>query len=332
MATKKSPAMKKKSSAKRSRSAKKMEPAARYLRYELTNSGSSNTETSHYIDLARDLSRVNRRLYRQGRDYHVKKITIVSSNTPNVGYTDPTTLISGARVSVSTIPYTWVSQMAWKRAFDSWNRMNKEASQNLAGDITATWADFKVYMSLEQRAGTMLEPIDNGGNVYDAGMWTYSQMVTPDGTTSADTFDLHMLGAHSGSVGAWNSVGLIRSYGESRATVQQGPNVPSTASDDPLVNVFDYGTTVDEVIDDLEGHNDFPPYDLDEYPGDDTNGPKPAVVQDTTLRDGAATMAGFNAMCGLLEFETKSPIANDVFSVLVELAPGNYRGVKADVI
>lgn len=322
----------KKSSSKRSRSAKKMEPAARYLRYELTNSGSPNTETSHYIDLARDLSRVNRRLYRQGRDYHVKKITIVSSNTPNVGYTDPTTLISGARVSVSTIPSTWVSHMSWKRAFDQWNRMNKEASANLAGDITATWSDFKVYMSLGQRSGTMLEPLDNGGNVYDAGMWIYSQMVTPDGTTSADTFDLHMLGPHSGSVGSWNSVGLIRSYGESRATVQQGPNVPTTASDDPLVNVFDYGTTVDEVIDNLEAKNDFPPYDLDEYPGDDTNGPKPAVVQDTTLRDGSATMAGFNAICGLLELETKSSIANDVFSILVELAPGNYRGIKADVI
>jgi len=325
----------KKSSSKKMRSrssAKKNQPAARYLRYEVTNSGSPNTETSHFIDLARDLSRVNRRLYRQGRDYHVKKITIVSSNTPNVGYADPATVVNGARVSVSTIPYTWVSQMAWKRAFDQWNRMNKEASANLAGDITATWSDFKVYMSLDQRSGTMLEPKDNGGNLYDAGMWIYSQMVTPDGTTSADTFDLHMLGPHSGSVGAWNSVGLIRSYGESRATVQQGPNVPATASDDPLVNVFDYGTTVDEVIDDLEGQNDFPPYDTDEYPGDDTNGPKPAVVQDTILRDGSATMAGFNAMCGLLELETKSPIASDVFSVLVELAPGNYRGIKADVI
>jgi hypothetical protein len=37
-------------------------------------------------------------------------------------------------------------------------------------------------------------------------------------------------------------------------------------------------------------------------------------------------------MCGLIEIEAKSPIANDVYSVLVELAPGNYRGVAADVI
>ncbi len=300
---------------------KNYEPANRYLRYELTNSGTPGTETSHYIDLARDLSRVNRRLYRQGRDYHVKKITIVSSNTPN----------ADNRISVSTIPNTWVSKMAWKRAFDTWNRMNREATEQIAGDIKGTWSDFKVYMTLDSRAATPLNPVDNGGNAFDAGMWTYSQLVSPDGTTSADTFDLHMLGAHSGSAGAWNSVGLINSYGESRATVQGAdPNVPAVASDDPLVNVFDYGTTIDEVIDDLEGHNDFPPYDIDEYPGDESNGPKPCVVQDTTLVDGRATMAGFTAMCGLLEFEAKSPIANDTFSVLVELAPGKFRGVHAE--
>ena len=43
-------------------------------------------------------------------------------------------------------------------------------------------------------------------------------------------------------------------------------------------------------------------------------------------------MGGFEAMLGLIEFEIKSPIPSDVYSVLVELAPGQYRGIKADVI
>ena len=276
---------------------------------------------------------------RQGRVYHVKKITIVSKNTPNVGaVTNPSngeTVNSGGRVSVSVIPSTWVSAMAWKRGFSTWNRMIKDNTLGLMNDVKGTWSDFKVYMSLDHRSGTVLTPKDNGGNTYKSGMWIYSQLVSPDGTTSSDTFDLHMLGSHSGDTSqtnGYNSVGLIRSYGEARATVQQGPNVPSTASDDPLVNVFDHGTVADEIIEDLEAQNDFPPYDLDEYPGDDTNGPKPAVVQDTMLRDGYATMAGFSAMCGLLEFEATSPVASDVYSVLVELAPGPYRGIKADVI
>lgn len=305
------------------KASKKHEPAVRYLRYELTNSSNSGVETSHFIDLARDLSRVNRRLYRQGRDYHVKRITVVSSNTPS----------EGNRISFSTIGAGWVSQMAWKRGFKVWNEMNKTATENLSGDISGTWADFKVYMTNDMRSGTVLTPKDNGGNNYNAGEWVYSELVSPDGTTSADPFQLHMLGAHNGNAGAWNSVGLVKSYGESRATVQTtDPSVPSDASDDPLVNVFDYGTTVDEVVNNLEGFNDAPPYSVANYPGDDGNAPKPIVVQDTTLDRGKATVGSFIARCGLIEIESKSVIEEDVFSVLVELAPGNFRGIKAEVI
>ena len=314
---------------RKSKSKKTMTPAVRYLRYELTNSGTPGTETSHFVDLARDLSRVNRRLYRQGRDYHVKKITVVSSNTPNAG--DPGA--QNNRVSVATIDQGWVSQMAWKRGFKVWNKMNAEASKQLAGDIDGTWADFKVHMSQEGRAATKLNPIDNGGNAYLPGEWAYSIVVTPDGTTTDDEFNLHMLGNHLGGAGSRVSVGLVKSYGESRATVQTGdPNVPSVASSDPLVNVFDYGTTIDDVIDNLEISNDEPPYDINDYPGGDLNAPKPIVVQDSTIVDGKTVLGGFMARCGLLEFETKSPIANDVYSLLVEIAPGNYRGIKADVI
>ncbi len=118
-----------------------MTPAVRYLRYELTNSATPGNETSHYIDLAKDLSAVNRRLYRQGRDYHVKKITIVSSNTPN----------GENRVSLSTCPHSWVAAGAWKRGFQTWKHMNAEADRQLAGNIDGTWADFKVYLSDDMR-------------------------------------------------------------------------------------------------------------------------------------------------------------------------------------
>ncbi|MDA7788256.1 hypothetical protein N8951_00720, partial [bacterium] len=245
-------------------------PAVRYLRYELTTSATPGNETSHFIDLAKDLSVVNRRLYRQGRDYHVKKITIVSSNTPN----------GDNRVSVATAPDSWILKSAWKRAFDVFTRMNKEASENLAGNIQGTWADFKVYLSNDMRGATLALPLDNGGNAGLLNEWVYSQMVTPDGTTTADNFELHLLGDHVGAAGTRSSVGLVKSFGESRATVSNDdPTVPGEASDDPLVNVFDYGTTVDDVVNNLEFHNDRPPYDISFYPGDDGNMPKPIVVQ-----------------------------------------------------
>jgi len=326
MATKKTTAMKKKTSAKRSRtSAKKMTPAARYLRYELTNSGTPDTETSHYLDVMRDLSIINRRLYRQGRCVHIKKITIVSSNTPN----------GGNRVSFGVIPDTWVSRAAWKRGKDTWMNMMKDATKQISGDIQGTWSDFKVNLSRDFQLATKLRPLDNGGQQYLLQEWDYSTLVTPDGTTGSDDFELHMLGGHFGQAppGVWNAVGLIKSFGESRATVNDGnPNVPNQASSDPLVNVFDYGTGIDEVVDLMETENDSPPYSIASYPGDDLNGSKPLIVQDTTIIDGRATVGGFSALCGLIEIESKSPIANDNFSILVEIAVGDYRGIKADVI
>lgn len=317
--------------AKKTKSSKTFESAVRYLRYELNNSSSAGTETSHYVDLARDLSVVNRRLMRSGRVYHIKKISVVSSNTPNIGPDNP--IGQQGRISASVIPLSWVARQAWKRGFQTWQKMNSEAMHANLKSVQGTWADFKVYMHSGQTTHTLLTPKDNGGNSYSVGEWTYSKYVSPDGTTGADEFGAWMLGAHSGSVGAWTNIGLIKSYAESRATVQDGsPFVPSNLSDDPLVNVFDYGTTVDEVLDNVEGDNDQAPYNIYTYPGEDGNGPQPMVVQDTTLVDGRAIMSGFEAMLGLVEFEIKSPLVNDVYSVLVELAPGPYRGIKADVI
>jgi len=110
------------------------------------------------------------------------------------------------------------------------------------------------------------------------------------------------------------------------------PNVPGNASDDPLVNVFDYGTSIDEVIDRMEVEGDEPPYDITNYPGGANNGLKPSVVQDTTIVDGKSVVGGFNAIAGLIEVEAKSSEPNDVISILVELAPGSYRGIAAEMI
>ena len=311
----------------RRRSAKKTTPAVRYLRYELTNSNNAGTETSHFIDLARDLSRVNRRLYRQGRDYHVKRITVISANTPN---TQPG---SENRVSFSTMPNSWVTQMAWSRGFQLMKQMNERAMSGISGDISGKYADYKIYLSHDMATGTVLAPKDNGGNTAVSGEWTYSKFVTPDGTTSSDEFELCMLGNHSGGAGSRTHVGLVKSYGESRATVNQdSPNATPVSTGDPLANLFDDGTVHDEILSNLKADNDNSPYSANNYPGDDGNMPKPIVVQDTTIVDGRATVGGFMARCGLLEIEAKSSVSNDVYSILVELAPGNYRGVKAEVI
>ncbi|AXH75950.1 MAG: hypothetical protein [Cressdnaviricota sp.] len=305
-------------------------PAVRHLRYDVTNSETPGTETSHYIDLAKDLSALNRRLYRQGRSYHVKRITVVSRDTI-AGGTPP--LQDAGRITFSTAPNSWVSRGAWKRGFKTWNLMHEDATSTLTNDISGKWSDFKVYLSTDHYSGTKLVPIDNGGNAPTGGEWLYSNYISPDGTTSTDEFRIHLMGATTGVPGAVISAGLIQSFGDTRATVDlDQPNVPGAAADDPLLNVFDYGTQIDEVVDALITDNDRPPYHDDEYVGGATNMPKPLVMSDGTISDGSTTLSGFEALCGLIEVECNSPIANDVWSVLVELAPGNFRGIKADVI
>lgn len=304
-------------------------PAMRYLRYELTNSGTPGTETSHFIDLAKDLSAVNRRLYRQGRDYHVKRISIVSSNTNSLA---PGT--NAGKISFSTAHNTWVTRNAWRRGFETKQAMDKMAMKTMGQSAKPTFDDFKVYLSNDHRTGTVLAPKDNGGNDVQAGEWVYSVFVSPDGTTSADEFTAYLHGGHTGSAGSRTAIGLVSSYAVTRATVEAtSPSLPGGASDDPLVNLFDDGTVLDEIIENIESDNDAPPYAQGNYPGGGSNHPKPSVVQQTTLgTDGKASVGGFNAICGLIEIEATSPIASDVYSVLVELAPGSYRGIAADVI
>ena len=314
---------------------RKQEQAVRYLRYDLTNSGSPGTETSHYIDLARDISAINRRLYRQGRSYHVKRVSIVSSNTiAGYGGAPDSPKVNAGRVTFSTVPTSWSAANAWKRGFDAWRKMQSMALSATGVDLTPTWNDFKVYMSWDMVSGTKPTPLDNGGNALSLGEWSYSTFESPDGTTSADSYVAFMLGDHNGSPGTFGGVGLIQSYGDARATVNNdSPTVQSDADDDPLVNLFDNGTQVDEILSDMRTKNEDAPYDLTNYAGDGNNHPKPLVVQQTTLgSDGRASVGGFTAMCGLIEVETTSPVASDVYSVLVELAPGNYRGIAADVI
>lgn len=327
-------ATKKKGAKKPVRSAKKKSsftPANRFLRYQLTTSPTPGTETSHFIDLAKSLSALNRRLYRQGKVYQVANISVTSRNTVN------------GLVSFSTAPDTWVTRAAWHRGF----KMHR-AMQELVTDLPGSevrkgrYNDFKVYLSDDHRQASATRPLDNGNNMVASGEWIYSEFRTPDGVgNNSDDFVAHLLGDHVGSAGSRTSVGLIKSYGESRATVQSNtPNVDSDGSDDPLLNLFDAGTQVDEIADDLLLDGDAPPYSIgsgsttgDVYPGANSNVPKPmvnrlaAIGQQGGVSAPTIMLPGFTAIAGLIEVETQSDLANDTFDILIELAPGSYKGV-----
>jgi hypothetical protein len=243
-----------------------------------------------------------------------------------------------------------------------YEKMNQQVL-DLQPGRKSRYHDFKVYLSDDHRtaaAARLPGALDNGNNAYGDGEWEYSEYVTPDGQPSADKFHAHLLGDHTGSSGAMTSVGLVLSYGESRATIPRDlPQFDTGGDDDPLLNLFDAGTQVDEIASDLDTDGDLPPYFIDSgasligesYTGSTNNGPKPVVrrlaaigTPDTGTGAFATTgvaapsimLPGFDAICGLIEIETQSQTkdgvlrpSDDVFDVIIELAPGNYKGVAA---
>lgn len=325
----------KKKGAKRKKS---FTPASRFLRYQIQNSATPNQETSHYIDLARDLSAINRRLYRQGKVYQVANISITSRNTIN-GF-----------VSFSTAPDTWVTRASWNRGKKMYDEMNKLVLDMPGSNARkGRYHDYKVYLDNAHRSAAQNRPLDSANNQAGSGEWIASEFHSPDGTTTQDLFTTHLLGAHAVGAGGgdnYESIGLILSYGEARATVnQETPLTDSQGSDDPLLNLFDSGSQVDEIAADLENDANAPPYKLmsggseatigEHYPGSSSNMPRALVNRLVGIGQQGGVSAptvmvpGFTAICGLIEVEMASAVENDVFDITIELAPGAYKGVAA---
>jgi hypothetical protein len=324
--------------------AKTKTPAVRHLRYEITNSATAGTETSHYVDIARDLAAINRRMMPQGRVYHVAKVTVVSRNTlgatniyDQTAFPGATTQIHEAGfISVSVAPNSWTVRGAVKYGKELFEKMKKKATEaSSMSNLDGKYADFKIR-GLHGGAAfpTFLVPKDNGGNNLSLGEWDYTVFQSPDGTTGTDNYLCHLLGPHAGSVGNFTSVGLVESFGNNRVTVTSNtPGQPLEGDDDPLANLFDDGAQNDEILANIQSNNDSPPYDRLEYPGSADNMPRPVVVQHGTLgADGRVVLGGFAAVAGLIEFEATSPIENDVYSVLIELREGSFKGIAAEAI
>jgi hypothetical protein len=330
------------------KSKSKFTPAERFLRFQIRHTENQG-EVSHFIDIAKELSKVNRRLYRQGMVYRIANISITSRDTVN------------GLISFSTASETWVTRNAWNRGFNMWNKMNDKVLE-LQPARKNPYHDYKVYLTqAHKNAASAQKPsaLDNENNEIEDGEWAYSLYQSPDGTTGTNGFTAHLLGDHDGTIGAWNSISLVKSYGEGRATVPlDAPMMDDEGDDDPLLNLFDDGAQTDEIAQVLDSYGDRPPYSIgsettvgERYVGSELNAPEPIVrrlvsigtadqlggVDTAGVSAPTVMVPGFDVTCGLLEIETQSSFRDklnfrtdeDVFDVIIELAPGNYKGVAA---
>lgn len=311
------------------------ERTTRHLRFVFSV---DDTETETYIDLAKALSCVNRRSYRQGLYYYVASMTVHQSGS--------------AWVRAATVPDTWMTKAAWVRGYRIFREMQRRAMTNSSPEIIAKYHDYKVAMDGGHTFTGSLVPVyqtTDGSPAYQIDEWAQSVYWTDDPDNSihdpntdphvGDSFKAHLVGPPNGSDTAWTSIGLIASFGNVLSYDPSGgiPDATSDSNDDPLVNLFDAGDSHDDIISAINSQNDLPPYDRDNMVGsldDNCN----TIVAQTATGSGAATVmhaGGFCVPFGLLKIITQDP-ADDTsadigsIEVNIEMVPGTYHGVYAE--
>jgi len=96
----------------------------------------SEAGTAGVIDVAAELSKTNRRLYRNGKMYHCK-LSI-----------DPTVLAAGAAVEVWAIRPNWSNVRAWELAKENFDQSYLDERENISKAQQARWFDFRVNHGL----------------------------------------------------------------------------------------------------------------------------------------------------------------------------------------
>ena len=297
----------------------------RFLHFNLTHTGTG--EDNHYIDIGLLLSRANRRFYRQGMNYHVANIVFDDSD-------------GDADIDVCTLPNTWMTQAAWQKGFQEWNKQ-QVALEKASGVKRGKWLDFRIDMTKNARDDVdNINLIDANGNTFPVGDSDYSRyQIANDSSNVIECHDIYMMGSITGSAPDYTGIGLLEclewALGDDP---QEDPDLHTHFDILPwqyLSGDSANSEVNEEVAEDWEEFQDNPPYNALVVPGADTAGSgrpsSPWVVRSCKLKTGAlsAAVGGFTAPCGLLMIESDSSTDGNSIGVTIELTPGDYKGVHA---
>ncbi len=326
-----------------SRKGNKIQPAALTLEFPGIQIPAGGGEDA-YLDLSQVTSLVNRRFYRQGINWAVAGVKILSL--------DSTGSPSGI-VSLRKLPNTWVMSNAWEKSFRTWQKMNNEALAE-SESIRPKFLDFKIYADAQHhQLGFGANLLPDG---FNAGEWVSSKAVVPFGPASPGNtveFEFIATGANfpgiSGATGH-NAVSLIEGYAASRGLpYSPDPNTPADADDADgstpenwMAAIFNEGTDQDsEVIENLRTDNNEAPYPFSgdavgnadtQYPNGANQGPGLQIhdyefITGTTI-GGTTRLKGGNFPAGLMKFTFANTNETGLCSyfIYIDLVPGNHRG------
>jgi len=334
---------------RKARRAPKIQPAITDLSFLIPAEGVAGGDVS-YIDTARELSKINRRLYSQSRMYAYQGLTFIWRAAGTGAATDLATI----EIKVSTAGNTWVVQNAHTKGEALWDQM-----QDLVLDdnpsVKGRWHDYKVKLDNVMSTGRILKCVDSGGVEIADGEWDYSAYVMPEHDVDpatglpldADEFIATLIGAdvslprappQSGFTGVRS---LVKAYEESRGTVQpEDPNVPAGLSTSFFNLLTDSGSQEPELAEVILDENNEPPYDDNDYVGGDVNGVNPLLVAYGAISSAEVDgrVGGFIAPCGLLHLEivgfdtlgAKVATADmPDMEIILHVAPGMYKGTAS---
>jgi len=315
----------------------KIEPSVQtiVLSTPTVNAGTTGDFTA---DLSQIASLVNRRFYRQGINWAVGGIKILTQAN---GY-----------VTVSKLPNTWVMANSWEKSMRTWTRMNREALAE-AESVRPKFLDFKIYADhIHHQAGfaNNLLPFSTTG-VATAGEWVSSKFVIPNTAVAGQVFSREAIAVGSNYPGAGasglNAISLIEGYAASRGLPNVlDPNTPGDAADADgaipqnwMSALHNDGTSQDEeVVEDMITENNLSPYPFENdgihtdtmYPGganqlEGLQFHDQSAITPSTI-GGHTFLKGGNFPCGLMRFTWNPAETTANLVIQIDLIPGTHRG------
>ncbi len=267
-----------------------------------------------YIDIAKCMSMVNRKLHRQQGLWEVLGVQLFA-DANDINVAPPRRVGIPYTVSMSGAPRTWVTRNSLVKAFHAWKDQQQLALDSAGSEsLKPRWEDFKVWLNDNHRTHGDITPVSGhmfgGDDPYMPGEWVQSKLVVDEvdgaGLVVQSEPTLHILGPNN----LPDSAGLIYNYAISRALpFSPDPELPSSVA----LNIYTQSATalseqVEEITSNMKTDNNDAPYDPDEYPGGSTNGFEPLlfgfVASTTGATKGRKTvMNGFAAPNGLIEVQ-----------------------------
>lgn len=287
---------------------KKHYPVQRTFRINETATGTGRTVVK-LICVNDLLSRVNRRLYRQGRYYKVK-VTIdgdqMSSNR------------------VFTLRDTWDVQKAYQMAYKQYLDNTKEERARLGKKQIARWEDFKVDHGFDLVSTT--GPTTLWADYMEAVGNNYGIVPSNFGVGENTVFSKVVDQAGQEKTFSWLNPGSANHYsvlGEyaNAANTQSSPSSTTTSGPYEDLNSEVNAATMDALQDD----GNAPPYDASNNATDRLWFEHPMLMSVSTGAQRLST-GYITAPCGFILVTAND---DEVADIMIEVQGGDYKGVHA---